>query len=316
MKGRYVKDLQPDQKVSGYFGVASKLPPRRYNSKPGSWFGFRVSDKTGEIDVKFWGRSDEETDSVYSSVTVGGVVSIRDGAVSTYKDQLQITLNTPDQVSVERNFDQAELVQSAGDIDSMVAQLKAEVGAVKNPDIRRLLESVFDVGFVELYSKTPASKSHHHSYAGGLLEHSLSMASMARAAAKQHGDLDKDLLVAGCLLHDIGKVHSYKAGTIIENTLEGNLLGHIPIGAMLVGAKIDGLGGFPDVLKNKILHLILSHHGSLEAGSPVKPSFPEAFALHKIDDYDAQTKYTLQVRKQNEGADEVRGGRFGYMYLG
>ena len=316
MKGRYVKDLRPDQKVSGYFGVVSKFSPRPYNNKPGSWFGFRISDKTGEIDVKFWGRSDEESDAAHSLVTVGGVVSIRDGAVSTYKDQLQIALNTPDQVSVEQDFDQAELVQAASDIASMVTQLKAEIGAVKNPDIRRLLESVFDGDFVELYSKTPASKSHHHSYAGGLLEHSLSMVSMARAAVKQQGDLDEDLLVAGCLLHDIGKVHSYRTGTVIENTLEGNLLGHIPIGAMLVGKKIDGLDGFPDILKHKILHMILSHHGSHEAGSPVKPGFPEAFALHKIDDYDAQTKYTLQVRKQNEGADEVRGGRLGYMYLG
>ena len=317
MKGQYVKDLQAGQRASGYFAVTSRSPPRRYNNKAGSWFGFKISDKTGEVDVKFWGKPEEDSvERVYSLVDVGSVISIRDGDVSTYNGQLQIALNAPEQVSEARDYDPEELVRAADDIEGMVARLREEIGAVRNPDIRRLLESVFDDDFVGPYSRSPASRSHHHGYVGGLIEHSLSMASMAKEAARQHGQrLDGDLMVAGCLLHDIGKVHSYRTGTVIESTAEGGLLGHIPIGAMLVGAKMDGLDDFPPVLKNKILHMILSHHGSLEAGSPVQPRFPEALALHKIDDLDAQTKYAVQVKGQHDGSGEIWDRRFGSMYL-
>lgn len=316
MKGQYVKDIRAGQKVSGYFAVSDKSPLRPYNSKPGSWFGFRASDKTGGIDVKFWGGPDGESEKVHASIAAGGVVNIRGGDASTYREQLQIGLNAPDQIGAAAEFDPDELVASADGIDGMVAQLRSEIKAVADPDIRRLLESIFDDDFVGLYSKTPASRSHHHGYVGGLLEHSLSMVSVARAAARQHGqELDEDLLVAGCILHDIGKVGSYKTGAVIESTAEGSLLGHIPVGAMLVSSKIDALGGFPPKLKNKILHLVLSHHGSLEAGSPVRPQFPEALALHKIDDLDAQTKYAVQVRKEHGRSGSVRDRMFGHMYL-
>ena len=159
----------------------------------------------------------------------------------------------------------------------------------------------------------------HADLVGGLLEHVLSMIAISKTIAEQYEpDLDLDLMIAGCMLHDVGKIFEYEAKAAIKFTVTGSLLGHIPIGAKMVGDEIDRLEDFSPVLKNKILHMILSHHGTKEAGSPVVPLFPEAVALHKIDDCDAQTKNAIQVKKElleTTSEDIAKRWPFEAMYL-
>lgn len=302
MKEQYVKDLQPDQTISDYYAVSSKSSLKQYKGKQGTWFSFDMSDRTGTITAKFWGGQDEDaTKKMHSSFYDGDVVSIKNGRTQIYRDALEVHLTESTcEVLRSDSYDTAELVPRSGrDIPEMISQLYSEIDAIANPDIKRLLKSVFDDDLVRQYSETPAAKSYHHNYVGGLLEHVLSMVALGKTVAKQYEpELDQDLLVAGCMLHDLGKIFTYETTTTIGYTVPGTLLGHIPMGAKLVEDKIDGLEDFPAELKNKILHLILSHHGSLDAGSPVPPMFAEAVALHKIDDCDAKIKNAIQERTE------------------
>ena len=299
-KRQYVRDLLNDQTVDDYFAVALKGSPKDY--KNGIWFQFKISDKTGSIDAKYWGGPDRESVSrVFSSFKTGDVVHISGGRTSTYQGSLEIHLNEAScGISRIDEYDLAELAATTEkDIPNMISSFHAEIDSMKNPHIKKLLGLVFDDELMTKYAAAPAASSYHHNYRGGLLEHVSGMILIAKALAVQYpDDLDSDLLVAGCMLHDIGKLHEYSAGATIGFTTRGNLLGHIPMGAKMVEDAIDKIDGFPDVLRVKILHLILSHHGSLDRGSPVEPRFPEAMALHKIDDCDAQTKNAIQVKKE------------------
>ena len=340
-KGAYVADMQRGQQVSGYYAVASKKKePARYNKKKGMYFFFEISDKTGAIEVKYWGGEDDaETLRAYASFGAGDVVSIKDGIVKAYNERLEIHLS-PGQgdMPVDRTgeYDAAELVQPGErNIGEMICRLREVVQSVSDPRVRAVLDAVFDEDMIAEFSKAPASVRYHHGYAGGLLEHSLSMAAIARAVAEQHKPaLDGDLLVAGCLLHDIGKILGYSQGTIIRRTDGEIMFGHIYAGARIVG-DAAAKAGIQGAVIDKLVHMVLSHHGELGKGSPVEPLFPEAVALHKIDDCDAQVKHALLEKKgakesaaaAGSGAGDgsggggspaiVRGGGGrGYVYIG
>lgn len=330
-KGTYVDEMKKELHVNGYFAVVSKRKePARYKNKQGMYFFFEIGDKTGTIDVKYWGGdSEEETMAAYRSFKAGDVVAISNGVVKSYNDKLEVHVSPKDRnVSMARTdkYDRAELVQSGEkDVGEMVERLREVIRSVRSPGIRAALEAVFDDGMVAEFSAAPAAVRYHHGYAGGLLEHSLSMAAIARAVAEQHGEgLDGDLLVAGCLLHDIGKTRGYKIGATIDRTDGEIMFGHIPVGARIVWDAIAGAEGVPDAVRDKLVHMVLSHHGALEKGSPVEPLFPEAMALHKIDDCDAQVKHAVTEKRAAAAAAAgggsallVRGdkGR-GYVYLG
>lgn len=326
MKNQYIKDLQDDQPIDSYFAVSSKKEPMKYKSKEGLWFSFDISDKTGTMPVKFWGGPNEETvKEMFSSFNVNDVVSIKvdNLKLNKYAGKLELHLNEDScKIKKEKDFDYSEFIASTTkDIPEMISKFKEEIESITDNNIKQLLKSIFDDdGFMKKYSESPAAKSRHHNYVGGLLEHVLSMIEMSKAITKQYEpDLNSDLMIAGCMLHDIGKIFEYETKAVIDYTVTGSLLGHISIGTKMVENKIDRLENFPPDLKNKVLHLILSHHGSQEAGSPVIPHFPEAVALHKIDDCDAQTKYAIQVKKQfleTTDEDMARGVKqFRFMYL-
>lgn len=326
MKKQYVKDLQENQAIDDYFAVSSKKAPSKYRNKDGLWFSFDISDKTGTMPVKFWGGPNDETvKELFSSFKINDVVSIKGGSTRTdsFSGKLEIHLNEEScEIKKEENFDYAEFVPTTTkNISEMMSKFKEEIESIKNDNIKQLLKSIFDdEGFMKKYSESPAAKGHHHNYVGGLIEHVLSMIEMSKTIAKQYEpDLNLDLMITGCMLHDVGKIFEYETKAVIDYTVAGSLFGHISIGVKMVEDKIDKLQSFPLDIKNKILHLILSHHGSQEAGSPVIPHFPEAVALHKIDDCDAQVKYAMQVKKQlleTTNDDIAKADRqFGFMYL-
>jgi 3'-5' exoribonuclease len=178
---------------------------------------------------------------------------------------------------------------SRRDPDEMWNELKGIVAGIGNPYLRELLETVLaDPEVAARYRRAPAAKQIHHAYLGGLIEHVLSLCALARSAAAHYRNIDLDLLLTGAVLHDIGKIHelNYQRGFSYSN--DGQLLGHIHIGIRMVGEKVRAIPGFPQGLRTLVEHMILSHHGQLEFGSPKLPQFPEALLLHHLDDMDSK----------------------------
>jgi 3'-5' exoribonuclease len=178
---------------------------------------------------------------------------------------------------------------SRRDPDEMWKELRGIVGGVGNSHLKALLESLLDdEDIARRYRRAPAAKQIHHAYLGGLIEHVLSLCALARITAAHYPIVDLDLLLTGVVLHDIGKIHELNYERGFSYSSEGQLIGHISIAMRMVGDKLRGLPDFPPRLRTLVEHMILSHHGQLEFGSPKLPQFPEALLLHYLDDMDSK----------------------------
>lgn len=306
MKAKYVTDLNSSQKVSEIFLVVKKNNPTQYKNKTGMWFSIILGDKTGTIQAKFWGKDDESTKQVFDSFSEGDVVQVV-GSTSSFNSNWEISMDPINSDRITKletsNVDVSDFMnKSKRGIEEMISTLRDTVSQIKNQHIKKLLESfVKDEEFVrKKYAMAPAGKNWHHDFIGGLLEHVLSLVEISKTVQKGHPELDLDLLVAGCILHDIGKTEEYKIGLKIDITDYGRLFGHISIGFLMVAEKISSIDGFPEELRQKILHMILSHHRQLEHGSPVTPMFPEAVAFSMIDDTDAKSQHAIQLIEKND----------------
>lgn len=307
MKSQYIENFtEKDKPVDSFFAVKEKQSVHTYTKEQSKYmFTLKISDKTGEMNLNYFGGDNqEEVKSVYQTFEVQDIVHIKGN--TNYYNGINIVVN-PDTgfISKTDEFDVSDfLPMTKKDISQMVSQLKDIISKIENNDIKRLLESIFnDDNFMEKYSKSAAASFYHHNFGGGLIEHVLNMIQISMRFVEMHPELDKDLLIAGCIFHDIGKVNELKASTSIVYTTEGNLLGHISMGQTMTNNWIDKLENFPDILKQKILHMILSHHGEKKLGSPVEPLFPEAMALHHIDYLDSSVQTALQ-KKENANKDD------------
>jgi 3'-5' exoribonuclease len=189
---------------------------------------------------------------------------------------------------------------------AMMSELQEHILGVKDKHIKALLESFFsDKGFRDRYSTSPSAIVHHHNVIGGNLEHSLNVLKICMALCDSYPELERDLLVAGAILHDVGKLDEYSAKAAITMTDEGRFLGHVTIGQRLVADRAAGIAGFPPELVMKVGHIIQNHHGSFSAENRLKGmKIPEAAALHLADEADSQTKEFLQaVEAAKEGRD-------------
>jgi 3'-5' exoribonuclease len=222
------------------------------------------------------------------SVHADDIVKVK-GRVDLWQGKKQLVI---DQIRAAKpeEFELSDfLPHTKRDVEELFAELQRIAASVSNPWIRRLLESVLaDPNIAERLKRAPAGKSMHHAYIGGLLEHIVSLCGLCRLVAPQYAEIDADLLLSGAVLHDVGKLDELFYDRSFGYTTEGQLLGHIVIGLRLVEKKMDAMEGFPADLKLLIQHLILSHHGKEEFGSPKLPSFPEALMLHYLDDLDSK----------------------------
>jgi len=194
--------------------------------------------------------------------------------------------------------------KTSRDVEELWAELNGYVASFTNPHLQSLLRAFLDDPEVsEALKAAPAAKSMHHAWIGGLLEHIVSLLGIADLAARHYTEVNRDLLLTGVVLHDLGKLHELRWGTSFDYTLEGQLLGHITIGIGMVEKKLANLPDFPDNLRVLVEHLILSHHGKYEFGSPKLPMIPEALLLHYLDDLDAkmQTMRSEFVRAESQG---------------
>ncbi|MCL6612963.1 MAG: HD domain-containing protein [Peptococcaceae bacterium] len=293
-----VADLKNGMRLASSFVVKSKrLTP--YKGKPGNFLSLILGDSSGQVEAKIWERGDEAN----SAINAGDVLEIK-GEVREFNGSLQVYIGSY-RVCRESEFDPREFLPVApGDTKQMLNELKGMIDSVENAHLRALLFDFFNDGeWRERFCTVPAAKANHQAYLGGLLEHTLNVARAAAAAVRLYPRLDRDLLLAGAILHDIGKVEEYRCDRLIDFTDQGRLLGHIVMGVSEVDRRIRQLEGdpFPENLRIKILHIITSHHGLYEWQSPKRPKFMEAAVIHILDMLDTVVDAFARAADENTG---------------
>jgi 3'-5' exoribonuclease len=282
MKSPYVSELQPNQIVTAIFIVQQKDVRQKKTGEP--WLSMVLGDRTGEIEARMWDNVSEVIDTFERD----DFLRVR-GLLQVFQNRLQLTVHKL-QRQPEDAVDLTDFFPaSTRNPNEMFEEVRQVIGSVANPHLNALLRSVFDdAEIARRFKVAPAAKNVHHAYLGGLLEHVLSMCGLARLTAGHYRDIDLDLLLSGVLLHDIGKVFELTYDRSFGYSTEGQLLGHIHIGLRIIGEKLGGMPEFPGRLRALLEHMILSHHGELEYGSPKVPQFPEALLLHHIDNLDSK----------------------------
>jgi 3'-5' exoribonuclease len=272
----YIKDLQVNDEVVSFFLLVD--PPQVRQSKRGSdYWSLALRDKTGEIEARVW----EVPPSLEAASLKKCVVKVK-GTVSSWQDKLQLSVTQIRPVAEADAVDMGDFFEaSERDPDEMWRDVIWHVDRVQRLCVKDLLMSMLSLRGKE-FRIAPAAKSVHHAFVGGLMEHVADMLKIA-CWISDHYDLDYDLMVAGCIGHDWGKLQELSWGMGASYTRDGSLLGHISQGVMEISAAIDQIPGFPHDLKVAIMHLILSHHGLREYGSPTVPLMREAIALNLID---------------------------------
>jgi 3'-5' exoribonuclease len=277
----WVKDIKIDGRVSGIY--VAKMKRLAVTKKGDPFLSLTLYDRTGDIEARVWDRAEE-----FSSIFVVGDILDVEGHASSFRDQVQVTLSSL-RVSEESVDPTLFLEATPRNVNKMMTALKQMAKEIKNPHLKKLIDRFFaDRRFISQFRKAPAAKGFHHNYIGGLLEHTLSVCEMISSVTEHYPELDRDLLWTGGFLHDIGKTRELKFDVIIDYTDEGRLLGHLALGVAMIDEMLSGMKDFPQDLSMLLKHLILSHHGEYEFGSPKRPKFLEAFALHLIDDLDAK----------------------------
>jgi 3'-5' exoribonuclease len=314
MKDIYVADLaafEESRIFDAFFLVLSKQQRMTKTNKP--YLNLILGDKTGQVEGRVWDPGDARIAKEFER---GDVVKLR-GCVSRFDDRLQMKVDNlrkalPDEVE-KRDL----LPCTSCDVDELWQKLLGFVESFTDPDLKLLLNTLLaESGLAQAYREAPAAKQLHHAWLGGLLEHVVSLLKLADRVAGHYNELKpeslhRDLLLTGVLLHDIGKVQELTWEAGFEYSVEGVLLGHIQMGMALVEKAMEKLPEFPPRLKTLVLHLILSHHGKLEFGSPKLPMIPEALVLNFVDDLDAKMQAMAsefeRSAREGKGADELTG---------
>jgi 3'-5' exoribonuclease len=309
MKDIYVSDLmgfEEGKLFDGFFLVLNKQ--QRTTKQNKAYLNLTLGDKTGQIEARVWELADPR---IARDFDRGDLVKVR-GSVSRYEDRTQLKVDQLRKTLTGEADKLDMLPATTRDVGELWAQLEATVESLANPDLQRLLKTLLgDAELAQAYREAPAARQLHHAWLGGLLEHVVSLLGLAERVAAHYPLLDRDLLVTGVILHDIGKIRELEWETGFDYTVEGVLLGHIQIGVGLVEKTIAGLPDFPDRLRTLVLHMVLSHHGKLEFGSPKLPMIPEALALSFVDDFDAKMQAVAsefeKSAREGKAADELTG---------
>lgn len=303
----FVSDIRDRSQVDSIFLVKEKISSLARNGKP--YLTLHLMDKSGEIEARVW----ENVDSIGARFEKDDFIAVRSKA-TVYLGKMQLIvselLKVPDQEINLPDF----LPEGDRSTSEMLAELTALVESCGDSDLRRLLRSFFDDrDFLELYAKAPAAKGMHHVYLGGLLEHSLAVARLVDAMAPLYPSLNRDLLLAGALLHDVGKVREMTYLRSFDYTDEGKLLGHITIGVEMLNERLAGLADFPVETAMLLKHMLLSHHGQYEFGSPKRPKTVESTVLNYLDDLDSKIN-GIRTHIRKEPASQSRWTAYHRLY--
>jgi 3'-5' exoribonuclease len=305
-----IKDITSGQPVNGRYMIAEN---QLRTAKSGSnYLAIKIVDSTGEVAVKVWDAGEE----IFRRMAVGSVIELNQVAPKLFKDQIQLEWDAkngnafrlvPD---TEINYSEF-LPQAPGELSDYWARLSQKIDSVQEPALKQILDFFFtDREFVAHFLRVPAALKRHHAYIGGLVEHTVGVVSLCDAAVGYYPRVNRDLLITGAILHDIGKTRTYKIGRGFDGTDAGKLIGHLILGIEMVEKAIASVNfdpneqDFREVLRNNLIHLLVSHHGIMEWGSPVEPLTVEACILHHADNMDAEVTKFLTIIRAQDGVEE------------
>ncbi len=296
---RFIETFREGEKISGIYLCKHKQSAVTKNGK--AYENVILQDKTGTIDAKIWEPGSQGIDD-FEAMDYVDVV----GDVTNFQGSLQFSIKRVRRAKAGEYQPEDYLPVSERDVDEMFAELMSYADQVENEYLKRLIGLYFgnNEAFIKAFKFHSAAKSVHHGFVGGLLEHTLGVVKLCNFYVKQYPLLNRDLLLTAALFHDVGKMREISTFPENDYTDDGQLLGHIYIGAELVGATARRIPGFPKKLLTELLHCILAHHGELEFGSPKKPALLEALALNLADNTDAKLetfKEALSGREDNNG---------------
>ena len=287
---KFIGELHEGEKISGRYLCKHKQGAVTKNGKP--YENVILQDKTGTIDGKIWEPNSLGIDE-FDTLDYIDVV----GDVTSFQGSLQVSIKRARKAR-EGEYEPGNYLPVSGkNIETMYQELMGIIAQVKNPYLHRLLLSFFqeDEGFIKAFQENSAAKTVHHGFIGGLLEHTLSVVKLCQYYCRSYPILNQDLLITTAILHDIGKTKELSAFPKNDYTDDGQLLGHIMIGAEMIHDKIREIPGFPEKLESEVKHCILAHHGELEYGSPKKPALAEAVALNLADNTDAKLETLTEL---------------------
>ncbi len=301
---KYVKDMEEGNKVKGIYYCKSKISTETKTGKP--YDNIELQDKTGAVNGKVW----EPYSPGIKEYEAGDFVEIT-GEVKLFNNAKQLHVSGL-RVCTDDEYDPADYMPvTKKNIDEMYGQLLVLVDSVDDKYLKQLLEAFFkDPEFEMIFRKASAAKTVHHAFIGGLLQHSLSVATICDSMSRWYPVLDRDLLVSCALLHDIGKTRELAPFPQNDYTDEGQLVGHIITGSQMAMEKMNAIEGFPVKRRNEVIHLILAHHGELEFGSPKKPALIEALALSMADNMDAKIETFSEAIEASDSKDWMGFNKF------
>ena len=294
--------LAPNQAGWGFFLCSEKS---LRTGRGGDYLALTLQDSTGEVAGRVFDNVDrlrEEFDSG-EFVKVQGRATVFNGRMQFVIESIRRVMLSPDSQDRREGFREETLVPTAPrPIDEMWTELEQRIAGIGHPHLRALVDTIVKANEDRL-RVWPAARTVHHAYRGGFLEHVLKMTEAGRALGILY-DANLDLIVVGALLHDIGKLVELDYETTTSYTREGNLVGHVALGAMMVDQACRGIPGFPDALRTEVTHLIVSHHGEKQFGAPVEPMTIEAVILAAVDDLDATLNQIRRALREDDGEGE------------
>lgn len=299
---RYISDLKIDENIVEHYLCKKKQTLKSRTGK--NYLSLLLQDKTGTINAKVWDLNNQ-----IQSFEENDFIKI-DGSVLSYQNEPQITIRKIRR-SQEGEYNPMDYIPSTDkDIETLYQSLVNIINSLQNNYIKTLLQNIYikNDDLRERFKTHSAAKSMHHNYMGGLLEHSLSIVQICDFLSTHYENVNRDLLIASALLHDVGKMFELSPFPDNDYTDDGQLLGHIIIGTELVTKESNKIEGFPHQLQSLLKHSILSHHGEYEFGSPKKPKTIEAFILHCVDELDAK----LKMYEDSIAVDNTTGNWVGY----
>lgn len=302
MTRRLISDLQPQEQIDQIFRAADKQ--LRANRQGGKYILLRLTDRSGVLTGMMWNADD----STFESFDRSDFIRCK-GRLQLYNGALQLIVTEITRAKTHE-VDPADFARFDADhADTLLERLAELFAAIQTPDLHALGQAFLaDQEFLDRLKQSAAAVSNHHAYPGGLLQHTVDLMEMARWLGPRYPQVDTDLLVMGAFLHDLGKVDELSGGDETTYTDRGQLVGHIVIGVQILGEKIEAIATrnaspFPAVLRWKLEHLILSHHGQLEYGSPKVPLTLEAILLHHIDNLDAKMASATSIIQTDVATD-------------
>jgi 3'-5' exoribonuclease len=282
MKTSFVTDLGTEQSITTFFLVHEKEIRNTREGK--AYLRLELGDRSGTIEARMW----DQFDTAVKDINRDDFVKVQ-ARVEIYRNKPQLSLQQL-RLAKPEEIDLADfLPQTKADVGKLYAELLEYAGSIANPWLKKLTTGILnDPKIATRYKRAPAAKVMHHAYLGGLLEHVISLCGLARQIAAHYPELDVDLLLTAAILHDVGKLDELCYERAIGYTVEGQLLGHIVMEFETVSKAIDAIAGFPPNLKTVVQHMLISHHGQYEFGSPKLPMIREAMAFHYMDDLDSK----------------------------